>query len=163
MTDGVAASYARRTVAFAIDTLLLLMLPVLGFIVAVRLGTHATIVFLYLVMVYGWFFWLLGFWLVYGVLMLRFFSATVGMMVMGIGVSAVAASSGTGLSWKCILARCGVFVVLFIPTPLPWLLGVFMPLFDPERQAWHDKIAGTKVIRVGPRAVPATSGDRTAL
>jgi uncharacterized RDD family membrane protein YckC len=36
---------------------------------------------------------------------------------------------------------------------VPFGLGFFWILRDPERQAWHDKIAGTYVVKV-PRDYP---------
>jgi uncharacterized RDD family membrane protein YckC len=35
-----------------------------------------------------------------------------------------------------------------IISAIPLLLGYFWVLWDPKREAWHDKIAGTKVIKL---------------
>ncbi len=54
---------------------------------------------------------------------------------------------GTPLSFADALVRAlaGIFSLL------PFGIGAFWILRDPERQAWHDKIAGTYVVKV-PRA-----------
>jgi uncharacterized RDD family membrane protein YckC len=40
----------------------------------------------------------------------------------------------------------------YILSTLPLLLGFLWVAWDPRRQGWHDKLAGTVVIRVPPRA-----------
>jgi uncharacterized RDD family membrane protein YckC len=36
-----------------------------------------------------------------------------------------------------------------IISAIPIGLGYFWVLWDPKHEAWHDKIAGTKVIKIG--------------
>lgn len=51
---------------------------------------------------------------------------------------------------------CLRYVGYFLST-VPLLLGFFWVLWDPRRQAWHDKLAGTVVILPPQRDPPATT------
>jgi len=48
----------------------------------------------------------------------------------------------------------------YVVATLPLLLGFFWVAWDPRCQGWHDKIAGTVVIRL-PQRKPAASVTRT--
>jgi uncharacterized RDD family membrane protein YckC len=51
----------------------------------------------------------------------------------------------------------------YILSTLPLLLGFLWAAWDPRRQGWHDKLAGTVVIRVPRRAgSPPPTGDGNA-
>ncbi len=51
----------------------------------------------------------------------------------------------------------------YILSTLPLLLGFLWAAWDPRRQGWHDKLAGTVVIRVPRRAgPPPPTGDGNA-
>lgn len=45
-------------------------------------------------------------------------------------------------------AEAVVRYIAQIISAIPLALGYFWVLWDPKREAWHDKIAGTKVIKV---------------
>jgi uncharacterized RDD family membrane protein YckC len=52
--------------------------------------------------------------------------------------------------------RCLRYVGYVLST-VPLLLGFFWVLWDPRRQAWHDKLAGTVVVHPPRRDLPATT------
>jgi uncharacterized RDD family membrane protein YckC len=92
--------------------------------------------------------------LVYQVGFLKAFQATPGKMLLGIEVRR-RDHRGT-LSWGTVLLRwlaqnvatvLGVVPLVGFVTYLYWLLDVLWPLWDPNRQALHDKIARTNVVR----------------
>lgn len=73
---------------------------------------------------------------------------TVGKKLLGIRVVAI---DGSRLNWrKGIFRYLGAFVSAFA-----FLLGYLWCIWDPHKQAWHDKVAGTCVVRDPgrPRAV----------
>lgn len=76
--------------------------------------------------------------------------ATPGKMV--VGAKIVDASTGQTASAKQLVLRyLGYYVSI-----LPIFLGIFWVAFDDRKQGWHDKIAGTVVVRAknrGPQAV----------
>ena len=74
----------------------------------------------------------IGFW-VYG-------GQTLGMRAWRLKV---VQNSGEPLTWKIGLIR---FISGFLSL-LPLGLGVIWIAIDPEKQAWHDKIAGTRAIQ----------------
>ena len=91
--------------------------------------------------------------------------ATPGKMVLSIRV--VAATTGNTLTLGQSVGRyLGYFVSI-----IPFGLGLLWVAFDPKKQGWHDKLAGTVVIRVAgpgrcthedPRApAPAPGRSRT--
>ena len=97
-----------------------------------------------------------GFWATTG--------QTPGKMVMGIKVIS---TDGQPVSWgKAILRYIG-----YIINGLALSLGFIWAAFDPKRQGWHDKIAGTYVVRKdaqfsGAEAieiVPSDSGSSAIL
>jgi len=81
----------------------------------------------------------------YGALMWKLKGATIGGIVFDLQVVRV---DGRPLDWATAIARAlSCFLSLFI-----FGLGFIWIAVDHERQAWHDKIAGTVVVRV-PKGV----------
>jgi len=81
----------------------------------------------------------------YGAVMWRFRGTTIGGIVFGIKVVRL---DDRPVDWPTAIVRAlASFLSLFAAG-----LGFLWIICDPERQAWHDKIAGTVVVRV-PRGV----------
>jgi uncharacterized RDD family membrane protein YckC len=81
----------------------------------------------------------------YGALMWKLKGATIGGIVFDLQVVRV---DGRPLDWSTAIVRAlGCFLSLFV-----FGLGFIWIAVDHERQAWHDKIAGTVVVRV-PKGV----------
>lgn len=79
--------------------------------------------------------------------------ATPGKLVAGVRII----DTRTGLPprpWQSLLRWLGYFV-----SALPLGLGLLWALIDPERQTWHDKLAGTKVVPRRPRAATDPNGE----
>ena len=71
---------------------------------------------------------------------------TVGKMVMGI---ATRDESGQGpIGYGRAAGRFGVIWLLSLPCGIPLLIDYLSPLWDPRRQAWHDKAVRSLVINV---------------
>lgn len=67
--------------------------------------------------------------------------ATPGKMFIAAGV--VDARTGDVITFRQgVLRYLGYFISM-----LPLFLGIFWVAFDPKKQGWHDKIAGTVVVR----------------
>jgi uncharacterized RDD family membrane protein YckC len=82
----------------------------------------------------------------YGALMWKLRGTTVGGLVFHLQVIRV---DGRPIDWETAIVRAlGCFLSLVVAG-----LGFFWIAFDSGKQAWHDKIAGTAVVRV-PRVVP---------
>jgi uncharacterized RDD family membrane protein YckC/cytoskeletal protein CcmA (bactofilin family) len=84
------------------------------------------------------------FWLIaiagYGALMWKLKGTTIGGLVCGIKV---VRRDGAELNWDTAIVRAlGCFLSLIAAG-----LGFLWIVFDEDRQAWHDKIAGTLVVR----------------
>jgi uncharacterized RDD family membrane protein YckC len=71
---------------------------------------------------------------------------TIGMTVAGI--RAVDAEDGAPLGCPRALVRAAAEYVMAVVFFLPWVLDVAFPLWDPQRQTVHDKIARTVVVTV---------------
>jgi uncharacterized RDD family membrane protein YckC len=71
--------------------------------------------------------------------------ATPGKMI--IGARIVDATTGQAPSTGQLIGRYFGYYVSMIPL----FLGIFWVAFDPRKQGWHDKLAGTVVIRDRPR------------
>ncbi len=69
--------------------------------------------------------------------------SALGGMALGIRVQKI---SGEPLDWPTSFIRSFCSAISFIP----FLLGFFWAGWDPEKQSWHDKIAGTTVVRIPP-------------
>ena len=70
----------------------------------------------------------------------KYKSATPGKMIFGMRI--VDAKSGQSLSTR----QCIVRYFAYIASMLPMGLGFLWIAWDPRKQAWHDKIAGTVVV-----------------
>lgn len=71
-------------------------------------------------------------------------SATPGKMLFGVSI-VDAATLGKAGTLQNVIRYFGYFV-----STLPFFLGFLWISFDPRKQAWHDKLAGTLVIRGKP-------------
>jgi len=67
--------------------------------------------------------------------------STLGGMALDLRVQKI---SGDPVDWPTALIRSFSSIVSF----LPLCLGFFWAGWDPDNQSWHDKIAGTTVVRV---------------
>jgi uncharacterized RDD family membrane protein YckC len=82
----------------------------------------------------------------YGAVMWKLRGTTIGGAVCGLRVVRL---DGRAIDWPTAVARAlGCFLSLVVAG-----LGFIWVVFDPERQSWHDKIAGTVVVHV-PRGTP---------
>jgi uncharacterized RDD family membrane protein YckC len=68
-------------------------------------------------------------------------SATPGKMILGLRI--VDAQSGAVLG---LGQSAGRYLGYFVST-IPLFMGLVWVAFDPRKQGWHDKLAGTVVIR----------------
>jgi uncharacterized RDD family membrane protein YckC len=75
--------------------------------------------------------------------------ATPGKMLFSLRV--VDAKTGGNLSVGQSIARYAGYIIAAIP----FFLGYIWAAFDPKKQGWHDKIAGTVVIRSKQRGTEA--------
>jgi len=70
---------------------------------------------------------------------------TIGKAILGIRVTAI---DGSSLNWrKGFLRYLG-----YMPSAIALFIGYFWLIWDPNKQAWHDKIAGTCVLHT--RVIP---------
>jgi uncharacterized RDD family membrane protein YckC len=82
---------------------------------------------------------------IYGAVMWKFKGTTIGGIVFGLQVVRV---DGRPIDWSTAIVRAlSCFLSLVVAG-----LGFIWIAFDENRQAWHDKIAGTVVVRV-PKGV----------
>jgi len=78
---------------------------------------------------------------IYGAVMWKLRGATVGGIVFDLHVVRL---DGRPIDWETAIVRAlGCFLSLFVV-----FLGFIWIAFDDNSQAWHDKIAGTVVVRV---------------
>ena len=83
---------------------------------------------------------------IYGGVMWKYKGTTIGGIVCHLRVVRL---DGRAIDWPTAAARAlGCFLSLAVAG-----LGFLWVVFDPERQSWHDKIAGTVVVRV-PKGTP---------
>ena len=94
--------------------------------------------------------WLLGL-AGYGALMWKLKGTTIGGIVCDLQVVRL---DGREIDWDTAIVRALSCFLSFAAAGL----GFFWIAFDPERQAWHDKIAGTVVVRTC-RGTPSLAGD----
>jgi uncharacterized RDD family membrane protein YckC len=59
----------------------------------------------------------------------------------------VIAANGGSITWRHALVR---FFAGWLAA-LPAGLGIWWALLDPQRRCWHDRLSGTRVVRVQPR------------
>ena len=77
----------------------------------------------------------------YGAVMWKFKGATLGGMIFHLHVVRL---DGRPMDWSTSIVRAlGCFLSLFVA-----FLGFIWIAVDADRQAWHDKIAGTVVVRL---------------
>jgi uncharacterized RDD family membrane protein YckC/cytoskeletal protein CcmA (bactofilin family) len=76
---------------------------------------------------------------IYGAMMWKLKGTTIGGMIFGLQV---VRADGRPVDWETAIVRA---LACFLSTVL-WL-GFIWIAFDPEKQSWHDKIAGTVVVR----------------
>jgi uncharacterized RDD family membrane protein YckC len=105
-----------------------------------------------------------GVTIVYELLMLKFCAATVGKLACGLRVRAWDARGP--LSWAAVGKRVLAFqVAAAVPQVggLYYLIDVLWPLWDQRKQALHDKVAGTAVVkRHDAELAPQTYGGATS-
>jgi uncharacterized RDD family membrane protein YckC len=142
------AGFFSRSVAFVIDIIILSLVQLVGsaFIRAIlgffkltglvtyiqtllessafQIGSGAVLITLLVIGYYTFFWTLVGF--------------TPGKAILGLKVMR---KNGTKVSFSRALVR---FFAYWI-SAIPLFLGFFWVLWDPKRQGWHDKIAGTQV------------------
>jgi len=76
----------------------------------------------------------------YGAVMWKVRGTTVGGIVFGLRVVRL---DGRPIDWPTACVRAlGCFLSMIVAG-----LGFIWVVFDPERQSWHDKMAGTVVVR----------------
>lgn len=81
----------------------------------------------------------------YGAVMWKLKSTTIGGSIMGLKVVRL---DGRAIDWSTAIVRAlGCFLSLVVG-----FLGFIWVVFDRQQQSWHDKIAGTTVVRV-PKGV----------
>jgi uncharacterized RDD family membrane protein YckC len=84
----------------------------------------------------------------YGALMWKLRGTTIGGIICNLRV---VRTDGRDIAWETAIVRAlGCFLSL-----IPLGLGFLWMVFDSNRQTWHDKIAGTVVVRV-PKNQPLT-------
>jgi uncharacterized RDD family membrane protein YckC len=82
---------------------------------------------------------------VYGAVLWKLRGATVGGLIFDLQVVRL---DGRPMDWEAAIVRAlGCFLSLAVAG-----LGFFWIAFDANNQAWHDKIAGTVVVRVAKSA-----------
>ena len=69
---------------------------------------------------------------------------TLGKMAMGIGVREEG-GNGSPIGYGKAAARYGMIFLMGIISIILWI-DYLSPLWDPRRQAWHDKVAKTSVV-----------------
>ncbi len=132
------AGFRVRTAASLIDSVLMLIitapLPLLVFIVPDETAVLvlSTVVSALVVIL---------FW--------RWKQGTPGKLMLRLRIVDAATGGEPGLRQWCLR------YVGYILSTLPLLLGFLWAAWDPRRQGWHDKLAGTVVIRVPRRATGA--------
>lgn len=72
---------------------------------------------------------------------------TVGKMVLGIATRDADRGQGP-IGYGRAAGRYGILFLLAIPCGIPLLIDYLSPLWDPRRQAWHDKAVRSLVINV---------------
>lgn len=125
--ETVSADFVTRLIAYIIDAIII-GVPI--FIIALVLPP----VLSYAIGFVGGIAYVVYFWTSTG--------ATLGKQVMGLKV--VSAETGELLDAQGAIIR----YVCYIVSALPLYLGFFWIIWDPNHDAWHDKLAKTKVLKV---------------
>ncbi|KPD30342.1 hypothetical protein AN926_07050 [Thermus scotoductus] len=134
----VIASPWRRLVASLIDGLILVPLSFLLMALAGINPLAQTTTFVQ-DLLFNW----IPSWAYY-VILTALYGATPGKMALGLKV---VRTDGQPVDWLTAFMREVVGKTL---STLPLLLGYLWAFFHPKRQAWHDLIADTLVVRSGP-------------
>jgi uncharacterized RDD family membrane protein YckC len=134
----VKAGFLRRFTALALDMLTLsIIADILRFAYRVGSGTDLGMAHMDVAMGLS-----AALFIIYFTLMTGEGGQTLGKMVLGIKVQA---SDGSPVGyWRALIRTIGYTVSFFFMT----FLGFLWALWDKNNQTWHDKIAGTEVIRV---------------
>ena len=134
----VKAGFLRRLAAFALDWLTLSILAdIVRFAYRFGSGTDPWMIHLDIAMGLS-----LVLFLLYFTLLTGEGGQTLGKMLLGIRVQGMDGSPvGYG---RAFIRAFGYFVSIFFMT----FLGFLWALWDRRNQAWHDKIAGTRVVKV---------------
>ena len=135
---GKKAGLFRRWVASAIDPFLVFLLYIFGAGAASRLGESAVLIVT--IAYLGFYFWLLS------------RGTTPGKMALGEQVVEKLNGGYPGF-WRMVLRE----VIGKTVSGLFLGLGFFWAIWDKDNQAWHDKIAGTVVVRRPGDPTPVAS------
>lgn len=125
---GVATNYAGfgiRFVAWVIDAVIIGIIG--GILNAVHLGALDSLVSL------AYFTYLIG----------SEYGASIGMMALGLRVI----PDGGGAEESIGYARAFIRWIMSIVSGIAIGLGYFWIIWDPKKQAWHDKVANSVVVR----------------
>ena len=134
----VRAGFFRRLVAFALDWLTLsIIADIVSF--AYRFGSSAEREMLRMDIAMGF---SAALFLLYFTLFTGEGGQTLGKMVLGIRVQG---TDGSPVGYGRAFVRTLGYIVSFFFTTF---LGFLWVLWDRKKQAWHDKIAGTEVVKV---------------
>jgi uncharacterized RDD family membrane protein YckC len=121
------ASFGERLVAFIIDWVIM---AVVGFILGLILQNQLLSSLIGIVVGLAYY---IGFWTTQG--------ATLGKMAMSLKV--IDKNTGGLIDpGKGFLRYIG-----YIISAIPIFLGYFWMLWDPQKETWHDKISGTRVVK----------------
>ena len=133
MTALEIASAGQRFLAFLLDSVLSIMLGIMGFAISFGMGERGE----FLSTLLGLMYWVV----VLGMVAIR--GQSPGKIALGIKI---VNTNGSSIGFGRTLVReiVGKFVSAMII-----LLGFLWILFDGRRQGWHDKIASTIVVRLG--------------
>lgn len=125
--DTISADFGTRLVAWLIDTVIIgVPTLIVGMILPMPLGNLLGLVAGIAYQVYFW----------------TSTGQTPGKMAMGLKV--VSAETGELLD----TGGAAIRYVGYIVSGIPFALGYLWVIWDPKHEAWHDKIARTKVIKV---------------
>ena len=126
VVGGELGGFWARSAAYIVDTFVVALISV-GFSVAGDIGTAISMLIGVAYFVY--------FWSTTG--------DTMGMRLMGLRV---VKEDGSALSIQTgIIRYIGYLIAAF-----PLAAGLWLAAFDPKKQGWHDKIAGTLVVKTKP-------------
>jgi uncharacterized RDD family membrane protein YckC len=83
-----------------------------------------------------------------GLLYYGYFNGVVGQTIgkMALRIRVVDESSGRPIGVGRGMLRYFIYAVLFFACLIPGIVSVLSPLWDPMRQAWHDKVAHSLVV-----------------
>ena len=135
--DAQPVGFWKRVLASIIDSILMLLVifPILYMVYGGEYFTSTTMSHGALDMILQYLFPALAvilFWI--------YKSATPGKMMIGAKI-VDAKTGGPASAGKLILRYVGYFVAM-----IPLMLGILWVAWDPRKQGWHDKIAGTMVV-----------------